>query len=83
VIQARFEMDDYTVRVLDVIKGKYGLKNRDEALKRLVLENGDKYVDPVPNEMVLRELDVIYEGHKKKYGNKTMDDVELKKLLRL
>ncbi len=76
-------MDEYTARVLDVIKGKFGLKNRSEALKKLALEAGNEYIGIVPNEKVLRELDGIYESHKKKYGNRTMTDKELRKLLGL
>jgi hypothetical protein len=81
VIQARFQLDDYTVRVLDVIKGKFGLKNRDEALKKLALEIGEEYVELKPNELVLKEIDAIYEDHKKKYANRKMNDKELKRLL--
>jgi len=29
-MQSRLEMDEYTARVLDVVKGKFGLKNRSE-----------------------------------------------------
>ena len=76
-------MDDYTARVLDVIKGKFGLKNRSEALKKLALEAGNDYIDLAPNELVLKELDAIYEDHKKKYGNRKMSDKELRKLLGL
>ena len=81
--QARLEMDDYTIRVLDVIKGKFGLKNRSEALKKLALEAGNEYIDLAPNEMVLKELDEIYESHKKKHANRKMNDKELRKLLGL
>ena len=76
-------MDDYTARVLDVIKGKFGLKNRSEALKKLALEAGNEYIELAPNEMVLKELDTIYENHKKKYGKRSMNDSELRKLLGL
>ena len=81
--QARLEMNDYTIRVLDIIKGKFGLKNRSEALKKLALEAGNEYVDIASNEMVLKELDAIYEIHKKKHGNRKMNYKELKKLLGL
>ena len=83
MIQTRLEIDDYTARGLDVIKGKFGLKNRSEALKKLALEAGNEYIELIPNEMVLKELDEIYENHKKKYGNKSMTNKELKKLLGL
>ena len=83
MIQSRLEMDDYTARVLDVIKGKFGLKNRSEALQKLALEAGNEYVEAAPNEMVLRELDAVYESHKKKHGNRKMSNTELKKILGL
>lgn len=82
-MQSRLEMDDYTARVLDVVKGKFGLKNRSEALNRLAQECGPGYVEPVPDEMVLRELDAVYEDHKKKHPNRKMTDKELKNLLGL
>jgi hypothetical protein len=81
MIQARFEIDEHTARVLDVIKGKYGLKNRDEALRRLALETEDKYVELKANELVLRELDEIYETHKKEHKNRKMINKDLKRLL--
>ena len=83
MIQARMEMDEYTARVLDVIKGKFGLKNRSEALKKLALEAGNEYIELAPSEMVLKELDAIYEDHKRKHGNRKMSDKELRKLLSL
>lgn len=83
MIQTRLEIDDYTARVLDVVKGKFGLKNRSEALQKLVLETGDTFVEPKTNELVLKELDLLYQSHKNKYGNKKMSDAELKKLLEL
>ncbi len=83
MIQTRFEMDEYTVRVLDVIKGKFGLKNRNEALQKLALEAGSEYVEPTVNEAALQELDAIYESHKKKHGNKKISNAKLKNLLGL
>ena len=76
-------MDDYTARVLDVIKGKFGLKNRSDALKKLALEAGNDYIELAPNEMVLKELDAIFENHKKKHGNRKMNNAELRKILGL
>lgn len=81
MIQARFQLDEYTARVLDVVKGKYGLKNRDEALRKIALEVGEKYVDPIIKEDFLRELDEVYESHKKKYSKRKMSDKELRGIL--
>ncbi len=83
VTETRFDLDDYSLKVLDVVKGKHGLKNRNEALKKLLDDVGEEYVEKVPNESALRELDRIYEAHKKKYPNKTMTEKELNKILGL
>jgi len=78
---ARFELDDYTTRVLDVVKGKYGLKNRNEALKRFVKEYGENLIELKIDEKILREIDEEYEAHIQKYGNRSMNDEELDELL--
>jgi len=83
VIEARFRLDEYTTRVLDVVKGKFGLKNRDEALKKFAEECGSSFVEPIPKEEVLLELDSIYEQHKKKHKNRKMNNNELKDILNI
>ena len=83
MVQARIEMDDYTSRVLDVVKGKHGLKNKQEALKKFVEIHGEEYVEKEPNEHFLRELDEKYEAHIKKYGFKKMKEKELDEILNL
>ena len=79
MIEARFKMDEYTKRVLDVIKGKYGLSNRSEALRQFVRSEGHKYMEP--NKAVLKETDAEYESHKKKHPKRKMKDEELRALL--
>jgi len=81
--EARLKLDDYTIRVLDVIKGKFGLKNRSAALNKIALEIGSDYVEQQPNIRYLKELDVEYQEHKKKNGKKAMTTKELDKLLGL
>ena len=48
--QARINLDEYTTRVLDVVKGRYGLKNREDALNKFVREFGEEFVEPQVNE---------------------------------
>ena len=81
--EARLELDNYTIRVLDVVKGKLGLKNRSAALKRIAQEVGGNYIEPEPNMRYLKELDAEYAEHKKRYGQKPMSEEELDKLLGL
>ena len=44
--QVRLELGDYSLRVIDVVKGKHGLKNRSDALKLFVREQGLQYMQP-------------------------------------
>lgn len=81
--EARFNLDDYTLRVLDVVKGKYGLKNRNEALNKFVKEFGDKFVDPQIDEKYLIYLDNILKEHEEKYNKRKMSIKELDNLLDL
>lgn len=81
--QARLELDEYTIRVLDVIKGKFGLKNRSEALNRFAKEYGGEFVKFPLDERYLKELDASYEEHLKKHGLKNMTEEELDRLLGL
>ena len=79
--QARFELDEYTVRVLDVIKGIHGLKSREEAFIKFTHEFGGAYVKQAVNEDVLKEMDMVLAEHKAKYGKRKMSMKELDKLL--
>ena len=81
--QARFDLDKYSARVLDVVKGKYGLKNRNEALRTLIREKGPEYAEPQVDEKMLEELDQIVAEHEAEYGMQAMTDAELKQLLGL
>ena len=83
--QVRFELDDYSVRVLDVVKGKFGLKNRNEALSKFIKDNGGEFIEPKFNEEYLKELDLRLNEHIKKYGikSKGMSIKELDELLEL
>ncbi len=83
MIEARFKLDERTARVLDVVKGKHGLKNRNEALRMLAEQHAEEYLDFEPDEKVLKELDEIYEAHVKKHGTRKMTEKELDKLLGL
>jgi hypothetical protein len=81
--QIRLEVQDYTLRVLDVIKGKFGLKNRDSALDKFMELYGEEYLEPQVNENVLKEMDEIYESHMKRKDRKNMTLKELDSLLGL
>jgi len=79
--QSRLQLDPYTVRVLDVVKGKFGLKSRNEALRKFVEEHGAAYAEPLVEEQVLKEIDATLTHHKKQRAERTMTEKELDTLL--
>ena len=78
--QMKVELDSYSKRVLDVVKGVHGFKNRNEAFLQVISEVGKKYL---PRDATLDHVDMILEDHKKKYGLKKMTEDELDRLLGL
>lgn len=79
--QARFELDEYTVKVLDVVKGRHGLKNRNEALRTFVREYGDDYAEFRIGPKTAREIERTFNEHMRKHPNRRMTDEQLRKLL--
>ena len=65
-IQFRAELDDYTNRVLGVVKEKFGLRDKSEALKKFADMFGDEFVEKeVKEEFITETLNIISEHHKK------------------
>lgn len=78
MIQAKFELDEFSNRVLDVIKGKYGFKNKNQALNKFFHLYGDNFIEPEFDEkeiMALRDIVDSYEGSKDE-KNMTLEDLD-------
>jgi translation initiation factor 2 beta subunit (eIF-2beta)/eIF-5 len=73
-------VDEYTNRVLGVIKEMFGLKNKSEALNKFVHMFGDQYVTHEVREEVVKEVILSCEKHVKKHGMRKMSLSELKEL---
>ena len=76
--QARFELDNYSIRVLDVVKGKFGLKNKNDALNKFFHLFGDNFIEPEFDEketLILRDIVDSYEASSDK-GSMTLSDVD-------
>jgi len=80
MVYARIEIDDYSNRVLNVIKAKYDLKDKSEAIAKFIQIYGKAEVEPKVNEEYVKKMLSIEEKHFEKYGHKTMKDKELDKL---
>lgn len=73
-------VDEYTNRVLGVVKEMFGLKNKSEALNRFVHMFGGKYVEQEVNEEVVKEIIDSVNRHENKHKMRKMSLSELKEL---
>ena len=76
-ISARVELDEYSNRVLAVIKAKYGLKDKSDAINKFVEMYGEDVVEKEASEEYIKDMIIGVKKHFKKYGHKTMSLKEL------
>lgn len=70
----------YTARVLGVIKERFGLRNKDQALDKFAEMHGDEYVEREVKDELARDIVRSVEAHEKKHGLKPMTLKELDEL---
>ncbi len=75
------KVKDYTSRVLGVVKEKYGLKDKGDALDKFTEMYGEEFVEPEVREKVVREVIESCERHIKKYGFRSRTTKDLRKLI--
>ena len=76
---ARVVLEDYPNTVLNVVKAKYGLKDKSEALNKFINDYGCNEVEPKVKESYVKKILRIEENHIKKYGYKSQTVNELRK----
>jgi hypothetical protein len=79
-VNVNLHIDDYSNRVLGVIKERFGLKDKSQALMYLTKKCGKEYVEEVVKDEFVEEVLRISAEHKKKYPNRRMSVAELDKL---
>lgn len=77
LISARVELDDYANRVLNIIKIKFGLKDKSEALNKFIEIYGDDVMEREATEEYVKKVIDITKRHFEKYKNKKMTLQEL------
>ena len=80
MISARVQLNDYANRVLSIIKIKFGLKDKSEALNKFVELYGEDIMEKQATEEYAKKTIEIAKKHISKYGNKKMTLQELDKL---
>ncbi len=79
-ISARIRLNNYANRVLSVIKAKYGLNDKSEAINKFAEIYGDEIVEKEANEEYVKKIIDIANKHLEKYGHRKMSFEELDRL---
>ena len=76
-ISARVELSPYANKILAVLKAKYSLKDKSEAINKFVEIYGDEIVEKEANEEYVKKILEVTNKHLSKYKNKKMSLEEL------
>jgi len=80
MISARLNLTEYSNKVLNMIKVKFDLKDKSEALNKFTNMFGEEIVEKEAKDEYIKELIEIDKKHLRKYGNRKMTLKELDKL---
>lgn len=80
MISARVELTNYANKVLGIIKIKFGLKDKSEALNKFIDLYGEDVVEKGITEDYAKKVMEISNNHFKRYKHKKMSLKELDKL---
>jgi hypothetical protein len=79
-VSARVELNPYSNKILAVLKAKYGLKDKSEAINKFVELYGDEIVEKEANEDYIKNIIEITNRHLAKYNDINMSLEELDRL---
>jgi hypothetical protein len=77
-VNVNLYVDEYTNRVLGVIKEKYGLKDKSQALIYFAKTHGKEYVDPIVKDEFIKDNLKVSKEYIKKYGLKQQSVKDLR-----
>ncbi len=80
LISARVNLNPYVNKVLGIVKLKYDLKDKSEAINKFVEMYGQEIVEKDASSEYAKKVMKISDKHFKNYGDKKMTFEELDKL---
>jgi len=78
-VTLNLKIDEYGNRVLGVIKARYGLNDKSQALNKLLDMYGEDFVDKQVKQEIVDAMNKSYDNHIKKYGFKSNNMQDLRK----
>ncbi len=83
MVLARLELDDYANNVLNVVKAKYDLHDKSEALNKFVQIYGDEFVEREVRDDYVKKLIEIEKRHFAKHHKRRMSNRQFNDLFEL
>ena len=80
MVSMNLRVSDYASRVFGVIKEKYGLHDKSEAVEWFARKFGSDFVEQEATDEYVKKILEIQDAHFKKHGYRKMSDSELDKL---
>lgn len=80
IVSARVELNEYTNKVLNIIKIKFNLKDKSEAINKFIDIYGEDIVEKEVSDEYMQKVIQICDDHFAKHGLKKMTLEELHKL---
>ncbi|MBI4148413.1 DUF2683 family protein [Candidatus Woesearchaeota archaeon] len=80
MVFARLNLTDYANKVINVIKARFELKDKSEAVNKFVELYGDEVVERDANDKYVQKILDAIEKHRSKYKDRRMTLQELDKL---
>lgn len=69
MVQAVINIKDYTNRILNIVKAKYGLKDKSQAIDLIVSKYESSFLEPELRPEYIEKLEKIRKGKYKRYNS--------------
>ena len=77
MVYARITLNEYTNKVLNVIKAKFDLRDKSEAINKFIDMFGDEIVEKEAKDEYVKKIIALEKKHLQKYGVRKMSLQEL------
>ncbi len=80
MVDARLDITDYTNRVLNVIKARFGLNDKSEALNKFADLFGEEFVEKEASDEYIKRIIELEKSHRHGHPERRMTKKELDEL---
>ena len=77
MVHARISLNEYANKVINVIKAKFDLRDKSEAINKFIELFGDEVIEKEANDAYIKNILETEKRHLKKYSHRKMTIKEL------